>query len=68
MPRFVENDLPKSKITANSLSKAKIIFKYAGDNRWKFYVGLIFLLFTSITALAFPKFTNNDNLKNEKTD
>ena len=56
MPRFVENDLPKSKITANSLSKAKIIFKYAGDNRWKFYVGLIFLLFTSITALAFPKF------------
>ena len=56
MPRFVENDLPKSKITASSLSKAKIIFKYAGNNRWKFYVGLIFLLLTSVTALAFPKF------------
>jgi ABC-type multidrug transport system fused ATPase/permease subunit len=56
MARFVENDLPKSKITASSLNKAKIIFKYAGKNRWKFYVGLIFLLLTSITALAFPKF------------
>ena len=56
MPRFVENDLPKSKITASSLNKAKIIFKYAGKNRWKFYVGLVFLLLTSVTALAFPKF------------
>jgi ABC-type multidrug transport system fused ATPase/permease subunit len=56
MARFKENDLPKSKITASSLNKAKIIFKYAGKNRWKFYVGLIFLLLTSVTALAFPKF------------
>jgi ABC-type multidrug transport system fused ATPase/permease subunit len=56
MARFKENDLPKSKITASSLNKAKIIFKYAGKNRWKFYVGLIFLLLTSVTALAFPMF------------
>ncbi len=56
MARFKENDLPKSKITASSLSKAKIIFKYAGNNSWKFYVGLLFLLLTSVTALAFPKF------------
>ena len=56
MPRFQENDLPKAKITASSLNKAKIIFKYAGNNRWKFFVGLIFLLLTSVTALAFPKF------------
>ncbi|TRX42967.1 ABC transporter ATP-binding protein [Flavobacterium restrictum] len=56
MARFKENDLPKSKITASSLNKAKIIFKYAGNNRWKFYVGLVFLLLTSVTALAFPKF------------
>jgi ABC-type multidrug transport system fused ATPase/permease subunit len=56
MGRFKENDLPKSKITASSLNKAKIIFKYAGNNQWKFYVGLIFLLLTSVTALAFPKF------------
>ena len=56
MGRFQENDLPKSKITASSLNKAKIIFRYAGKNRWKFYIGLIFLLLTSVTALAFPKF------------
>ncbi|APA00575.1 ABC transporter ATP-binding protein [Flavobacterium commune] len=56
MARYKENDLPKSKITASSLKKAKIIFKYAGNNSWKFYVGLIFLLLTSVTALAFPKF------------
>jgi ABC-type multidrug transport system fused ATPase/permease subunit len=56
MARYKENDLPKSKITASSLNKAKIIFKYAGNNSWKFYIGLIFLLLTSVTALAFPKF------------
>ena len=56
MPRFVENDLPKSKITAGSINKAKIIFKYAENHKWKYYVGLVFLLLTSVTALAFPKF------------
>lgn len=56
MARFVENDLPKSKINVSSLNKAKIVFKYAENHKWKYYVGLIFLLLTSITALAFPKF------------
>ena len=55
MARFKENDLPKSKITASSLQKATVIFQYAENHRWKFYVGLIFLLFTGGTALAFPK-------------
>ncbi|MFV8337232.1 ABC transporter ATP-binding protein [Flavobacterium sp. RSP29] len=55
MARFKENDLPKSKINASSLQKATVIFQYAGNHRWKFYVGLIFLLFTGATALAFPK-------------
>ncbi|MFV8269519.1 ABC transporter ATP-binding protein [Flavobacterium sp. GT2N3] len=55
MARFKENDLPKSKITATSLQKATVIFRYAGSHRWKFYVGLVFLLFTGATALAFPK-------------
>ena len=50
-----ENDLPKSKVTATSLNKAAYIFRYAGNHRWKFYVGLIFLLLTGATALAFPK-------------
>ncbi len=55
MPRYQENDLPKAKINATSLNKAVLIFKYAQHHRWKFYVGLIFLLFTGATALAFPK-------------
>lgn len=55
MARFKENDLPKSKITASSLSKATLIFQYAENHRWKFYVGLVFLLLTGATALAFPK-------------
>ena len=55
MARFKENDLPKSKITASSLTKATLIFQYAGNHRWKFYVGLFFLLLTGATALAFPK-------------
>lgn len=55
MARFKENDLPKSKITASSLHKASLIFQYAGNHRWKFFVGLVFLLFTGATALAFPK-------------
>lgn len=55
MARYKENDLPKSKITASSLNKAKIIFRYAGKHQWKFYLGLFFLLLTGATALAFPK-------------
>ncbi len=49
------NDLPKAKITATSLSKSLLIFRYGGTHRWKFYIGLIFLLLTGATALAFPK-------------
>jgi len=55
MARFKENDLPKSKITLSALQKASLIFQYSGKHRWKFYVGLLFLLLTGGTALAFPK-------------
>jgi ABC transporter fused permease/ATP-binding protein len=67
MARFKENDLPKSKITASSLNKATLIFKYAENHRWKFYVGLVFLLFTGATALAFPKLMGMliDSVKNK---
>lgn len=50
-----DNDLPKAKLTSNSLNKALRIFKYGKDHKWKFYIGLLFLLLTSATALAFPK-------------
>ena len=70
MARFKEYDLPKSKITATSLNKATIIFKYAGNHQWKFYVGLVFLLLTGATALAFPKLMGMliDCVKNKNND
>lgn len=55
MARYQENDLPKAKLDSNSLQKAIRIFKYAKNHKWKFFLGLIFLLLTSATALAFPK-------------
>lgn len=55
MARFQENDLPKSKITSTSLNRARLIFRYAENHKWKFYVGLFFLLLTGASALAFPK-------------
>jgi len=55
MARFQENDLPKAKLDSNSLQKAFRIFKYGKGHKWKFFLGLVFLLLTSATALAFPK-------------
>ena len=55
MPRFKENDLPKVKLTSNSLHKALRIFNYSKNHKFKFFIGLVFLLLTSATALAFPK-------------
>ncbi|RZJ70097.1 ABC transporter transmembrane domain-containing protein [Flavobacterium sp.] len=54
MPRRVENDLPKAKITTSSLQRGLQIFRYSGQHRWKFYLGLVFLVLTGATALAFP--------------
>ncbi|MEO8255109.1 MAG: ABC transporter transmembrane domain-containing protein [Flavobacterium sp.] len=55
MARFKENDLPKAKLTSSSLHKALRIFKYSKKHKLKFFIGLVFLLLTSATALAFPK-------------
>ena len=70
MAHFKENDLPKSKITTSSLNKAILIFKFAGNHRWKFYVGLVFLLLTGATALAFPKLMGMliDSVKDKSYD
>lgn len=69
MARFKENDLPKSKITSSALQKAAMIFKYSGNHKWKFFIGLIFLLLTGATALAFPKLMGMlvDCVKNHDT-
>ncbi|RZJ64215.1 MAG: ATP-binding cassette domain-containing protein [Flavobacterium sp.] len=55
MARRTENDLPKAKINTSSLNRGSQIFKYSGEHRWKFYLGLLFLALTGASALAFPK-------------
>ena len=47
-------ELPKVKITKDSLKKALGIFKFIGPYKWKFAIGMIFLALTGATALAFP--------------
>lgn len=49
------DELPKAKVTASALKKASKLFSYSKGHRWKFAVGLVFLLLTGATALAFPK-------------
>ncbi len=48
------DDLPKAKINKTTLKKALRIFDYIGEHKWKFYLGLVFLLLTGGTALLFP--------------
>lgn len=50
----VDNDLPKAKIDKSSLAKTKRLFSHFGKQRWKLYVGLVFLTLTSFTLLVFP--------------
>ncbi|HEY6161827.1 MAG TPA: ABC transporter transmembrane domain-containing protein [Bacteroidia bacterium] len=49
-----EDELPKAKVTRESLSRFVRIFSYTGSHRWKFWLGMGFLLLTGATALLFP--------------
>lgn len=54
MARRTDNDLPKAKISKSSLKRAMRIFSFMGEFKIRFFLGLIFLLLTSATALVFP--------------
>lgn len=47
--------MPKAKLTGSSLKRASRLFSYMGKHRWKFYVGMFFLVCTGATALVFPQ-------------
>lgn len=49
-----DSELPKAKLTKTNLRKALSLFSYAKSERWKFALGLLFLVLTGLTALAFP--------------
>lgn len=52
-------EMPKAKLTGDSLKRAFRLFDYMGKHKWKFYVGIIFLIATGATALIFPRLIGN---------
>ncbi len=53
--RLDTEDLPKVKVSGESIKKISRLFSYFKPHRWKYYLGLVFLFLTGITALIFPK-------------
>lgn len=51
-----DKDLPKVKLSKNSLKKAMRLFQYIGPYKGQFFLGLLFLVLTGITAIVFPRF------------
>lgn len=49
------DELPKAKLTGDSLKRASRLFGYMGKHKWKFGLGMFFLLCTGATALIFPR-------------
>ena len=47
-------ELPKPKITKDTLKKAQKIFSYIKPFKWKFILGMVFLILSSLTMLTFP--------------
>lgn len=53
--RLDTEDLPKVKVSGESIKKISRLFSYFKPHRHKYYLGLFFLFLTGITALIFPK-------------
>lgn len=53
--RLETEDLPKSKVSGESIKRISRLFGYFKPHRFKYYIGLFFLFLTGITALIFPK-------------
>ncbi|MCB9187232.1 MAG: ATP-binding cassette domain-containing protein [Flavobacteriales bacterium] len=53
--RLEQEDLPKSKVSGESLKRISRLFGYFKPHRFKYYLGLFFLFLTGLTALIFPK-------------
>lgn len=49
------DELPKAKLTVTSLKRSLRLFDHVGKHKWQFFLGLLFLIFTGITALVFPR-------------
>lgn len=49
------DSLPKSKVNKASLNKTKQLFAYIQPYKWYFFAGMLCLIFSSTTVMAFPK-------------
>lgn len=47
-------ELPKAKINKQSLQKISALLSYLQPYKWKFIIGFLFLLLSSLTGLLFP--------------
>lgn len=50
-----EDELPKVKLNKSNLRKTLRLFSYIDPYRWKFFLGLVFLFLTGLTAIVFPR-------------
>ncbi|HTL82253.1 MAG TPA: ABC transporter ATP-binding protein [Bacteroidia bacterium] len=50
-----KEELPKAKLSGQTLKRSARLFGYMGKHRWKFFVGLVFLFLTASVALIFPR-------------
>ena len=49
------DSLPESKVNKASLNKTKQLFAYIQPYKWYFFAGMLCLIFSSTTVMAFPK-------------
>ncbi len=52
--RFKDHEAPKAKLDKATLRKTTRIFRYLKPYRWRFVVGLLFLLITTGLSMLFP--------------
>lgn len=52
-------DIPKAKITKDSIKRMITLFSFMGNQKWLFFLGTFFLLITAGTSLIFPKLTGD---------
>jgi ABC-type multidrug transport system fused ATPase/permease subunit len=49
-----EDDLPKAKLTLSNVKRSLRLFTYLGNQKWKFALGMFFLIATAGVGLLFP--------------
>ena len=50
----IDDDAPKGKLNKESLQQGMAVFKYIKPYRWKFFIGMVLLVITSLIFMVFP--------------